>query len=270
MTVPDSGAESGPESGPDSAPDDLTQNAFLGGLVRLWQPRRGYRAGADPVLLAAAVPARGGQSVLDLGCGAGAAVLCLAARVPGLRLTGVDLQPFYADLARRNAAENGTDLEVIQADLCRLPADLRQRRFDHVIANPPYFDRAASTRAPDTLREAAMGEETPLALWLTAGTRRLRPRGTFTLIHRAARLPDLLAAAGAAGLHSLRVLPIQPRAGRDAHLVLVQGIKAGRAALRLHPPLVMHEGERHQGDRSDYAAPVEAILREGAPILWPD
>ena len=75
MTVPDSGAESGPESGPDSAPDDLTQNAFLGGLVRLWQPRRGYRAGADPVLLAAAVPARGGQSVLDLGCGAGAAVL---------------------------------------------------------------------------------------------------------------------------------------------------------------------------------------------------
>ena len=177
MTVPDSGAESGPESGPDSAPDDLTQNAFLGGLVRLWQPRRGYRAGADPVLLAAAVPARGGQSVLDLGCGAGAAVLCLAARVPGLRLTGVDLQPFYADLARRNAAENGTDLEVIQADLCRLPADLRQRRFDHVIANPPYFRPGAHTGAADAGRRAALGEATALRDWIAVAARRLAPGG---------------------------------------------------------------------------------------------
>ena len=97
------------------ADDDLTRNAFLGGRVHLWQPVRGYRAGIDPVCLAAAVPARATQCVLDLGCGAGAATLCLGARVAGLDLTGVEMQPAYADLARRNATGNGQAMTVICA-----------------------------------------------------------------------------------------------------------------------------------------------------------
>ncbi|MCB1362729.1 MAG: methyltransferase [Rhodobacteraceae bacterium] len=268
MTVPDSGAESGPESGPDSAPDDLTQNAFLGGLVRLWQPRRGYRAGADPVLLAAAVPARGGQSVLDLGCGAGAAVLCLAARVPGLRLTGVDLQPFYADLARRNAAENGTDLEVIQADLCRLPADLRQRRFDHVIANPPYFRPGAHTGAADAGRRAALGEATALRDWIAVAARRLAPGGHLHMIQRADRLPDML--AGCAGrLGSLEVLPLASRAGRAPGLLILRARKGGRAGFRLHAPLIVHPGVQHPGDMEHLTPEILAVQRHGAALPWP-
>ena len=101
----------------DFSADDLTCNAFLGGRLHLWQPKNGYRAGIDPVLLAAAVPAESGQSVLELGCGAGAAVLCLAARVPGLIMTGVELQPAYAKLAERNASENGAEMDVVCADL---------------------------------------------------------------------------------------------------------------------------------------------------------
>src|SRR5574343_1545621 len=97
--------------------DQLTDDKFLCGRLRLWQPAQGYRAATDPVLLAAACPATAGQSVLDLGCGAGAAALCLAARVPDLALAGLELQPEYADLARRNAARNGVAMQVECGDL---------------------------------------------------------------------------------------------------------------------------------------------------------
>ncbi len=175
------------------APDELTSDGFLGGRLTVLQPRRGYRAATDPVLLAAAVPASAGQSVLELGCGAGVASLCLAARVPGLRLAGLELQPAYAALARENAAMNGVALEVVEGDLSAMPAALRQS-FDHVIANPPYYPAGGGTGAADPGRERAMREETPLATWIEAAVRRLAPRGVLSLIFGADRLPDALAA----------------------------------------------------------------------------
>ena len=168
---------------------ELTRDAFLDGRLRLWQPRRGYRAATDPVLLAAFVPARPGERVLELGCGAGAAALCLAARVPGLDLHGLELQPAYADLARRNAAENGLALTCTKATCAT-----RRRRcgagFDHVLANPP-FHPAASAGSPDPGRDRAHREgEATLADWIDAGLRRLLPGGRLVLIHRTARLGD--------------------------------------------------------------------------------
>jgi tRNA1Val (adenine37-N6)-methyltransferase len=110
-------------------------------------------------LLAAACPAELGQSVLDLGCGAGAAALCLGHRVPGLSLAGLELQPAYADLARRNAARNGIALDVHEGDLARMPKALR-RDFDQVIANPPYY-HAGGSPSPVAARATAMQVETP-------------------------------------------------------------------------------------------------------------
>ncbi|MFC7702933.1 tRNA1(Val) (adenine(37)-N6)-methyltransferase [Plastorhodobacter daqingensis] len=244
--------------------EDLTLDAFLGGRVRAFQPRRGYRAAMDPVLLAAAVPARPGQELLELGCGAGVASLCLASRVPGLSLTGVERQPAYADLARRNAAENGAPLTVVCADLQMLPSDLRDRSFDHVLANPPYYPAAAGTPARDAGREAALREETPLKLWTSCALRRLRPRGWLTMIQAADRLSDLLVALDGAG--SVTVLPIAPRLGRAAGRVIVQVRKQGRSPLRLLAPLVLHRGSRHEGDGEAHSPAAQAILREGAPL----
>ena len=133
------------------APDDLSQDAFLGGRLHLWQPKKGYRAATDPVLLAAACPAEPGQSVLDLGCGAGAAILCLGLRVPGLSLCGLELQPAYADLARRNATENALAVQIETGDLTAMPAALK-RGFDHVIVNPPYYPRTGSPSPVATLQ----------------------------------------------------------------------------------------------------------------------
>lgn len=243
----------------------MTCDEFLGGQLRLWQPRKGYRAGVDPVLLAAAVPAEAGQDVLELGCGAGAAILCLGARVVGLNLTGVELQPDYAALARRNAEANQLALEVIDADLRALPADLRQRQWHHVLMNPPYFDREASTASADGGRDTALGGNTPLADWIDVAARRLRPKGALTMIQRIERLPEALAACeGRIG--SVVVRPLAPRAGRAPKLFLLQACKGGRAAFHLSSPLVLHDGNAHVEDRDDYTPEARLVLRGGGAL----
>ncbi len=248
--------------------EELTQDDFLGGKLRIWQPRRGYRAGVDPVLLGASVAAHSGQSVLELGCGVGVASLCLATRVQGLTLTGVEVQTEYADLARRNAVENNAPLTVETADLRALPFDLRQQRFDHVIMNPPYFDRRTGTAADDAGRDVALGGDTPLAAWLDIGTRRLAPKGYLTIIQRMERLPEVLGVLNQR-LGSLTLLPIAGRDARAPELFLLQARQEGRAAFRMAPTLVMHDGMTHQGDVESYTPQVRDILRNGASLpIW--
>lgn len=244
---------------------DLTDDGFLGGRLSILQPRLGYRAATDAVLLAAATEAKAGHSVLELGCGAGVASLCLAARVPGLRIAGLERQPDYAALARANAERNGLEFDVVDGDLAQMPASLR-RPFDHVIANPPYFAPGSGTPARDVGREAAQREETPLSLWIDAATRRLPPGGWLTLIHDAARLPALLAALDHR-LGSATLLPVCPRDGRAATRVILRARKGGRAAFRLLPPLVLHAGLSHQGDRDNFTPALQAVLRSGAALF---
>lgn len=246
------------------AEHDLSDDKFLCGRLRLLQPVKGYRAATDPVLLAAACPAVPGESVLDLGCGAGAATLCLGHRVPGLALAGLELQPAYADLARRNADRNGIPVEVHVGDLARMPSALR-RDFDHVIANPPYY-HAGGSPSPVAARAKAMQVDTPLAVWVAAATRRLRPGGWLTLICGADGLPEVLGAL-APKLGSAAVLPLAPREGRAALRVIVQARKGGRAPFRLLSPFVIHAGAFHDGDRESYTPAANALLRDGADLL---
>ena len=241
----------------------LSDDAFLCGRLRLWQPVSGYRAATDPVLLAAACPAVSGQSVLDLGCGAGAAGLCLAARVPGVVLTGLEVQPGYAMLARANAARNGIAIDVHERDIAAEPAALR-RGFDHVICNPPYY-ASGGTPAADGGRDTALREAVPLRLWTECARRRLNPGGWLTLILGADRLGVALAALeGRMG--TVAVLPLAAREGRVAMRVLIRARKGGRAALRLLAPMVLHAGVAHSGDREDYTPEAQAVLRENAAI----
>jgi len=247
--------------------DDLTHDGFLDGRVMAWQPRHGYRAATDPVFLAAACTARTGDRVLELGCGVGVASLCLAARVPGLDLLAVERQASYAALARRNAAEAGLAMHVVEADLAHLPRDMPTNSVNHVIANPPYYAKGAGTSATDAGREAALREDTPLEEWIAAARTCLRPKGWLTMIQSADRLADCLVPLQN-GFGSIAIRPLAPRIGRRAGRILIQTRKGGKAPLRLLAPILIHEGERHLQDGDDYTAQARSILRRGDSIPW--
>lgn len=257
----DGGIGEGPGSLGLFAAEDLSDDKFLCGKLNLLQPLKGYRAATDPVLLAAACPARTGDRVLDLGCGAGAASLCLAARVPGLALAGLELQPAYADLARRNAARNDVVMQVVEGDLTAMPHVLR-RGFDQVIANPPYY-APSGTPSPVAGRDRAMRVGVSLADWVGVAATRLDPGGWLTMIIGADGLPEAL--SGLDGrMGSASVLPLAPREGRAAGRVILRARKGGRAAFRLLQPFVIHRGASHDGDRESYTEAASAILRGGA------
>ncbi len=131
----------------DAALIATSDDTLLGGRVRLRQPLDGYRVAIDPVLLAAAVPAAR-KTVLDIGCGIGAASLCLAARVPGCRIAGIERERELARLARDNIAANdlAARRSVIAGDLLHRPAALEPGSFTHVMANPPFLERRAPRR----------------------------------------------------------------------------------------------------------------------------
>lgn len=248
---------------------DTTFDAFLGGRLMLRQPTKGYRAGVDPVLLAAAVPAQSGQSVLELGCGTGAALLCLATRVSGLGLHAVEVQPRYADLCRANAQSNGIEATIWTADLRVLPPELRALGFDHVIANPPYFERASGNSSPLADRDIAFAGDTSVGDWIDIATRRLKPKGMLTLIQKADRLPEILGAIDDR-LGGVTVYPITGRTGRPADRIIVRARKGARAPFKLHAPIPLHHGPSHVSDGDDYRPEIADILRKGASFPLPD
>ena len=241
--------------------DDIasTDGQLLGGQVSYAQPKQGFRSGIEPVLLAASVPARPGEGVLEGGTGAGAALLCLTARVPGLRCVGIERDPGLVSLARRNAAANvRPGLSFIEADMAALPDT---GVFDHGCANPPYHP-VAGTPSPNAARTAAKrGGSAMLHLWAAALATRLRPGGTLTFILPAATFPACVAAFDSAGCPVAATLPLWPRVGRPAKLVLVRGVKSGRAPFRILPGLALHEAA------GGFTQGAEAILRHGQALV---
>jgi tRNA1(Val) A37 N6-methylase TrmN6 len=246
-----------------------SDDAFLGGALRILQPQEGYRAGLDAVLLAAAAPVQEGrrEHVLDVGAGAGTVGLAVARRVADTAVTLVERDPDLAALARTNVERNGLSgrVRVVEGDVTRPLREIEglaahAETFDHVLANPPFHTEGRGTPAGDALK--AGGHAMPggdLERWVRFMAAMARPGGTATLIHRAEALGDILQAlAGRFG--EVLVLPMHPREGEPASRVLMQGTKGSRAPLRLLPGLVLHDAT--QGFRPE----VEAILRHGAAL----
>ena len=146
--------------------NEFTKDSFLGGGIRIWQPKKGYRAGIDPILLAASVNVSAGQKVLDLGCGVGAASFAIGYRVKNVELYGIEFQKVFADLADLNSKENGIKFQVECANIFNLSSNITNKNFDHVIANPPYFDRKSSVRGINLSKEKSFGDTRPLSEWL--------------------------------------------------------------------------------------------------------
>jgi tRNA1(Val) A37 N6-methylase TrmN6 len=185
--------------------------------------------------------------------------------VTGLNLAGVELQAEYANLARRNAAENGTAMQVETGDITAMPRPLR-RSFDHVIANPPYYPKGG-TPSPNIGRATALQVgAAPLGLWVQTAARRLAPGGWLTLICGADGLPELLAGLLGGQLGSASVLPLAARQGKAATRIILRARKTGKGAFRLLAPFVIHAGPTHDGDRESYTAAANAVLRGGESL----
>jgi tRNA1Val (adenine37-N6)-methyltransferase len=238
-----------------------TQDHLLGGRVIHRQPTAGFRSGIEPVLLAASVPARSGEHVLEAGTGAGATLLCLSSRIPGVRAVGVEIDETAAELAAVNACANGmAGIEIVTG--CFETA-LLPHPFDHAIANPPYHP-PNGTASPIVGRDTAKRGSTALmAGWIKRLSHALRDRGTMTLIVPAMMIPPCLAAMAESRCPCTVLFPLWPKAGRPAKLVLLRGVKQARSPMRLAAGLVLHDPD------GSFTEPARAILRDGAPLDLP-
>jgi tRNA1Val (adenine37-N6)-methyltransferase len=227
---------------------------FLGGKITVRQPENGFRAGLDAVMLAAAVP--DAANAFELGAGAGTASLCLAARLSGIAITGIEIDPTLTKLANENAAANNMSKRVafVAADIFALPAEWK-REYDAVLMNPPFHGEGQTS--PDPARARALMDHGTLRDWLETGLKRTVSGGSFTAILRADRLNEALAALPEAGV---AVFPLWPKAGEPARRVLVQVRKGARTSFSLLPGLILHQA------RGAYAPEADAILRGEAAL----
>lgn len=263
-----SGRPGGPSRpGGAAAGREVSADDFLGGRISVLQPRAGHRAGSDAVFLAAAVPAHEGARVLDVGAGTGAAGLCLAARVPGLRVTSVEIDADLCGLAEQNAARNGfaETFTAINADVTAPASKFRaaglvREGYGQVMANPPFHAEGAVRKAPDPAKAAAhVMRAGDLAAWLRFLAAMAAPKGQVTLIHRPDCLGELIG-----HLHGrfgdVTVFPLFPKRGEPAVRIIVQGRKGSKAGLTLLPGLVLH------GADGSYTEEAEAVLRGGEAL----
>jgi tRNA1(Val) A37 N6-methylase TrmN6 len=245
---------------------DVTEDAVLGGRLTLRQPRRGHRVGHDAILLAAATGGDAGERAVDLGAGVGAAGLALAARIPGLDVTLVEIDTALSELAAGNARLNGMQ-ERVRALACDAAdpealaaAGLAGGSIDRVLMNPPFNDASRQNVSPDPRRRLAHAAGPGLlARWAASAGHLLKPQGTLTLIWRADALGDVLAALRPR-FGAVAVMPVLPRSGAPAIRVLVRAVKAGSGGMRDYPALVLND---RQGRPS---AAAEAVMRGGEPL----
>lgn len=232
--------------------------------MTILQPAGGYRTAIDPVLLAAAVPAQPGETVLDAGSGTGAAALALAARLEGVDVVGLDLEPGFIGLARNSAEESGLSQSIrfVEGDLLSPPSDLTAGGFDHVMANPPYLAGGSGHPPADAAKRAATVESgARLDDWLGFLLAMARPGGTVTVIHRYDRKDEVITGLGGAD-GGLVVFPLWPKVrGQAAKRVIIQARKGDKGKTRIAEGLVLHN------DDGTYTPEAEAVLRNAAPLM---
>jgi tRNA1(Val) A37 N6-methylase TrmN6 len=245
----------------------VSEDAVLGGFLKLRQPLRGHRVGHDAILLAAATAAGAGEHAVDLGAGVGAAGLALARRVASLAVTLVEIEPALAALARDNAARNGLAervraacLDVAAPAAAFAAAGLPSGAADRVLMNPPFNAAPEQRPSPDRGRRLAhAASPDTLGQWVRTAARLLQPSGVLTLIWRADGIDTLLAAL-APGFGAVTLLPVHPKPGAAAIRVLARAVKASRSPLALLPGLLLTDAAGKP------SAEAEAILRDGAVL----
>lgn len=220
---------------------ELKHTTIFNGKVTVWQPLKGYRFAIDSLLLPAFTHTKPNQRVLELGIGAGVASLALAYQDPNIQLHGIEVQPEILEITQKNIKENGWEnrFQLFSGDLRDKlnPANC----YDHVIMNPPYFERKTYINSIYENKTISHAEgDATLKDWITAAHRALRQRGYLTIVHKASRLDEILTILSVK-FGCIEVLPLWPKAGQPAKRVLVKARKSVNSPLTLHPGLIIHQ-----------------------------
>ena len=248
---------------PNPSAPEFTDDTLLDGKVIFRQPATGYRAAIDPVLLAASIPDSINGRVLDLGCGAGAAMLCLARRRADLNVVGLERDAMLAQLARDNAAANefGQRVTVHVGDILRPPPQLQVASFDAVMVNPPYLDPDTTDPSPDPKKKAATVEsEASLDDWARAAARFVKPQGLVFFIHRADRLAELQKALTTVGCGGTVTAPLWPKIGAQPKRAIVVARRGDTSPPNSTNGLILHEFD------GPFTPQADAILRQGLKL----
>ena len=241
----------------------ISEDTVLGGRVHLLQPKVGFRAAIDPILLVAAVPSRPADQVLDIGTGTGAAALCLLAREPGAWITGIDVQPDLIALAERAAFRNEMEsrAKFIVMDVSAPNQTMRTALFDHVMSNPPFLDARTGQMPQDAARARATVESTAdLQTWLRFMSDRLRDAGTLSIIHRRDRAQEIVDLLGDDFGARRRLDLISVDDGRPVKRCLVQATKGAVPGLLSETAFVLHNMD------GSFTGQAQAVLRDGQAL----
>ncbi len=238
-----------------------TLDNFLGGRIKLVQPSDGYRAGIDPIFLAASLHPKPHEKILDVGAGVGAASISLAVRCPHAQIFGLEVQSNLVQLALTNIEANQVQdrVEMIKGDILSPPLSIKPLSFDHIMTNPPYYEYNRTQSSPDPGKAQANTETVDLGKWIKACLKLLKPKGVFTMIHRAVRLSEILPHLSNR-VGDLVIYPLWPGINKPARRVIIQGRKNIRGEIRLAQGMMLH------GGAEKYTSEAEAILRHAHAI----
>lgn len=240
-----------------------TQEIYvLNKRLKLLHSEKGFKTSIDSVLLAAACVAKAGDHILDMGCGVGGAGLCVLSRIDGTKLTGVEIQQDHAELAKRNAVAN------MMQDRCEfVTSDIRdyreEKKFNHIICNPPYLEGQTHLRSPSEEKATAMGhddESITVKDWVDTAHFCLKSNGSFTMIHRADKVDKIILAMGKR-FGAVEIIPLWPKTGVNAKRVIVRAIKDRKSPATLHAGLILHDSE------GEYTPDAQKILRNMEQLL---
>ena len=244
---------------------DYSKDAFLGGKIHAFQPKLGFRSSMEAVFLAASVPAKKNQSILELGCGAGVVLMCLKQRIPNLNLFGIEIQEKYANLAAINLNQKKSKTNIYCSDIQDLPSDIKNISFDHIITNPPFYKKNTGTRSLNLDRDISIRENVDLSQWVKISAKRLKPGGMFTIIVGTERFPDIINEA-TNYFGNIRVKPIFSKVNEKSIRVIMQMTKGANGVFSLLPPLIVHRNEDNPSNSKNFTRDAINILEHNFPI----
>ncbi len=235
-------------------------DAFLGGKFHAYQPKKGFRAGTDTILLAAAVPAQKDDHVLEIGAGSGVGLMALATRIEGLNLYGVELLEENTERANRNLNSMSLNGKVITENIFESRHPWLKLQFDHVFMNPPFYPKKTFSSPKEQSRAEAHILQNDLKHWIEAGLKRVRAKGSLTMIFPTEGLKNILMAIP--DNNAIAIRPIQSKANSCANRVIINIKTQQKHPLRLYEPIVL------QLEDTKRTSVSEALTRNAQCISW--